>query len=164
MTVSQALLRQQVRAELLAKRAGTADPWKAQAAGASLIGASQISKGLAEQSNAIMKAESIERRQNEVSQRADIAIGNIIMQGAQVRSAQETTFAKAGVKLEGSALNVLGETARQASEAARVRQREADFENSQMAKMKAVSQVNADYAMFNAILSGATTAGTAFVK
>ena len=138
------------------------DATKMRIAGASLIGAAKISQGLAQRSNLFLQSASLARRQEEVADRADMAIANILEMGGKVRGRQETAFAKAGVKMEGSALNVLAETADKAVEAARVKQRERDFEISQMERMQAVNKVNAKFAMFNTILGAAGSAGSAF--
>jgi hypothetical protein len=141
---------------------GMADATKMKIAGAAMIGAAKLSQGLAQRSNLFLQNASIARRQEEVGSRADIAIANILQMGEKVQARQETTFAKAGVKMEGSALNVLAETAGKAVEAARVKQRERDFEISQMERMRAVNEVSSKFAMFNTILGAASSAGSAF--
>jgi hypothetical protein len=112
------------------KYGGSVQHWK-NIHTASLIGA-EVSDSYAKWANESLQVNSIEARQSEVASRAELSIANIFAESEKVQAVQKGAFQKAGVKLEGSALNVLRETAMQATEAAQVRQLEADFENTQM--------------------------------
>jgi hypothetical protein len=154
-----AYLSSKARYDFLREKYGD-DPqkWKL-AAGASLIGA-DLAEGYSKWANANLQKESIARRQEETSDRADISITNIAKTGEKTKAAQAGAFLKSGVKLEGSALDVMSETVQQATEAAMVRQREADLEVANMEAMKKVKEVTAKYAPFETILGVASTAAS----
>lgn len=131
------------------------------AGAATLIGA-EIAEGYNKWANASLKSESIEARQQEISSRADATISLLAQESKAVQAVQETAFAKAGVKLEGSAIDVVAETAVKAMEAAKARRREADFQVASMEVEKALQDVTAKYAPINTLLNiGAIGAGTA---
>ena len=155
--------KRQAKLDFLQSKYGD-DPkmWK-MASATSLIGAELI-EGMAEYNNAQLQRESIGRRQDEIRSRSDISIANILQQGQKIEGIQETAFAKAGVKMEGSALNVLAETAGKAVEAARVRQRETDFELSQQAALKEALKVKQKFAVVDTILGVGGTAAMASIK
>lgn len=134
------------------------EKWKL-AGGASLIGA-DLAEGYSKWANANLKQSAIQRQQNEIEDRANISIANIARTGEKAKASQAGAFLKSGVKLEGSALDVMAETVMQATEAAMVRQREADFERANLEVAKRVAEVNAKFAPFETILGAAQTATT----
>ena len=134
------------------------DPNKWRTAGAATLIGADIAEGYNEWANASLQANALERRQQEVSRRADVSIANLLQQGEQVAASQATAFVKSGVKLEGSALNVMSETMEQANSAARVRRMEADFEISQMKVQEAMMRTKAKFAPFQTALNIASSA------
>jgi len=131
--------------EYLADRfGGTPSQWK-NVSSASLIGA-ELADSYTKWANSSLQASSLEARQAQIGARADLSVANIFAKGEAVKSAQATTYIKSGVKLEGSALNVLQETANKAMEAAKVRQLEADFENTQLEVQKRMMETKAEMA------------------
>ena len=136
----------------LAKMYGD-DPQKWRLAGAATLIGADIAEGYSKWAQNTLKANSIQKRQNEIDSRADISIANLLKQGDKVESQQATAFIKSGVKLEGSALNVMSETIEQANEAARLKRRQADFEISQMEVQKAIAKTKAKYAPFETAIN-----------
>lgn len=129
------------------------DPQKWSAAGAATLIGADIAEGYSKWAQNSMQAQALEKRQNEIDSRANISIANLLKQGEQVEAAQATSFVKSGVKLEGSALNVMSETLEQASEAARIKRREADFEITQLKVEEAVARTKANHAFFETALN-----------
>ncbi len=140
------------------KYGGTPEQWKGVAT-ASLIGA-EISDSYSKWANSSIQASAIEARQNQITARADVSVANIFAKGEAVKSAQAGAFIKSGVKLEGSALNVMHETANKATEAAKIRQLEADFENTQLEVQRRMMQVQAEMAPLEFMVG----AGSAYAK
>lgn len=131
---------------------GSVQGWK-NASTASLIGA-ELSDSYTKWANANLQSEAIQARQDEMSARADISVANIFAHGDAVQAEQKGAFLKSGVKLEGSAINVLQQTASQAAEAARTRQLEADFEIMQLEVQQKMFETQAELAPLE-FLSGA---------
>lgn len=155
--------KKQARLDFLQSKYGN-DPkmWK-KASAVSLIGGELI-EGMAEYNNAKLQMESIARRQDEIAGRAKISIANILQQGQKIEGAQTTAFAKAGVKMEGSALNVLAETATKAVEAARVKQRETDFELSQQEALRETLKVKQKFAIVDTLIGVGGTVAMSQIK
>jgi hypothetical protein len=126
------------------------------AGGASLIGADliELSQTL---SSSELAQKNIYERQKEMSERSDISLASIASQGEKVLGAQVSAFTKGGVKLEGSALDVMQETVSDAFEAMQIRQREADFANTQLEIKKAMQRKAAEFAPIDTLLSIAGT-------
>lgn len=131
------------------------------AGGVSLLGA-EFANYQAELSNSEMAVESYQKRQDEIHARADISIANIIEQGKGVAAAQQGAFIKGGVELEGSALNVLSETAEKVIEAAQTRRREADFEISQLNVAKHLQRVKGEHAGLQTLLNAGMIGASIF--
>ena len=130
--------------EYLQKKYGGSEDWQTLST-VSLIGA-EVSDSYANWANSSLQANSLEARQQQIAARAEVSVANIFAQGEAVKSAQAGAFVKAGVKLEGSALNVMQETANKAMEAAQVRQLEADFEKTQLEVQKRMLESKAELA------------------
>lgn len=96
-------------------------------------------------------------RQNELLDRASKSVANIMQQGQKIGALQKTAFIKSGVKLEGSALDVVAETAQRALEASKIRQRETDYDIGQIEIAKAIQASKAKSALFGSILNTATS-------
>jgi len=131
------------------------------AAAATLIGA-EISKGYSQWANSQLNIMANNRQAGEIDQRASLITGEIFARGEQVQAKQAGAFVKSGVKLEGSALNVLDETSDKALDAAINVRREADFALGNIAMQTAVAEVDADFAAFNTVLGSAQGAAVAF--
>ena len=131
---------------------GSVQAWK-NASSASLIGA-DLTDSYTKWANANLQAESIEARQSEMSARAEMSVANIFGQRDVVQAEQKGAFLKSGVKLEGSALNVLQQTASQALEAAQARQMEADFEIMQLEVQKRMFETKAELAPLEFLAGG----------
>jgi len=133
------------------------------AAAASLIGA-DIAEGYNKWANNTLSMQAIDKRQNEIASRSDSILANLASTSEKVQAIQKTAFIKSGVKLEGSAIDVVTETAMQGMEAAKVRQREADFEIGAMEVEKALSKMRAKYAPVETLLNIGKSALLAGVK
>ena len=140
---------------LVKKYGDNPDLWQ-KAGTASLIGA-EISEGYGKWASLNLKTSAIAARQEEISNRAEISVANLVKSGEKVAAAQAGAFVKSGVKLEGAALDVMTETALQATEAAQVRQQEADYEIAQQEVSKRVMKAQQDYAAFETILGIGTS-------
>ena len=134
---------------------GTSKQWQT-ASTISLLGADAMDS-FDSWANASMAADAIEGQQKELKIRAGASLSSISSQADKVQAAQASAFIKGGVKLEGSALNVLNETANQALKASQVEQREADMRNTQLEVEKRMRQVQADAAPMNFLLGAAST-------
>jgi hypothetical protein len=119
---------------------------------ASILGA-EIAEGFHEYSQAQINEASLAQRQDEVEARAKLSIEGIEQKSKSVQAIQKTAFIKSGVKLEGSAINVITETALAASEAKKIRQREADYESRQLEVAKSLQALKSKYAGINTALS-----------
>ncbi len=126
------------------KYGGSSASWKSTTR-ATLIGA-DFADSYANWATSNLQAEAIESRQNEISARADMSVASILAKGEAVQGVQQAAFSRAGVKLEGSAINVLQQTSMEATEAATLRQRQADFQNAQMAVQKRMMEVESEFA------------------
>ena len=143
--------------EYLAKKyGGTPESWGAIST-ATMIGADLVD-AMAEKTNADFSAETIDAKQQEVSNRADAAIASIFAKGESVKSAQKTAFVKSGVKLEGSALNVLTETANKAMNAATFKQQEAAYANTQMEVQKRMAERRSELAPLGFVANAGSSA------
>lgn len=139
---------------LVKKYGDNPEMWE-KAGAASLIGA-ELSEGYSKWANLNLKTSAIKARQEEVQNRAEISVANIAKQGEKVSAAQAGAFVKSGVKLEGSALDVMTETVLQATEAAQVRQREADYEIAQQEVARRVLKAQQQFAPIETILGVAS--------
>jgi len=140
---------------LKGKYGESSDVWKTVGT-ASLIGA-ELSESYANWANAALQVSSMQTQQNEIKTRSEISIANIYAQSEAVQGAQKSAFIKAGVKIEGSAISVLQETATKAMRAATIKQQETDFQNTQMEIQKRMSEVERDAAFMEGVLGAATT-------
>lgn len=78
----------------------------------------------------------------------------------RVVSEQEMAFVKGGVELEGTAMDVIGDTVANAAEAAYLRRRQADYQLTQIAGEKAaLEEASSD---MNFLLNAATAVGGAY--
>lgn len=130
--------------------------------GASTLIGADIVEGYQDYANAKIQEDNLEQTQQEIQSRSDATIASIFAQQDKVQAAQTTSFIKAGVKLEGSALNVLQETAQDALDAAKIQQREADFDIKRMEVAKAIARTKAKYAPYNTALSALGSGALAF--
>jgi hypothetical protein len=153
----------QARYNQLAKKYGE-DPEKLRLAGtATLIGA-DIVDGYSTYVNESLRAEAIKRRQDEIGERAEISLLNIAKQEKKVVAAQAGAFQKSGVKLEGSALNVLSQTVNEATEAKLMKQREASFEQSKLEVERVLSERKAENAMLDTLFAIGNSAAYGYTK
>ena len=143
---------------LAKKYGGTPSQWGT-VSSATLIGADFVD-AMAEKTNAELTASSIDAKQQELSNRADASIASIFAKSEQVQDVQRAAFIKSGVKLEGSALNVLTETASKAMNAVKFKQQEADFANTQLEVEKRMAEKRADLAPLQFVAN----AGTSYAK
>jgi hypothetical protein len=104
------------------------DPELWQVAGASSLIGGELVDIQNNASKANLQSSVLQRQQREVKERGGVSIANIAQQEKLVTGAQKAHFAKAGVKLEGSALDVIQETVHSATEATILKQRELDYE------------------------------------
>jgi len=140
------------------KYGGTSEQWKSMGT-ASLLGA-DVMDGFDQWANASLSADAIESQQKELTTRANVSIANILSKGEKVQGVQTAAFMKSGVKLEGSALNVLYDTANQALDAAKIRQQEATAKNTNLEIQKRMAETQAEYAPLETILSMGSTLAT----
>ena len=133
------------------------DPKTLRTVGAASILAGELTGALEQVAEQNINDEAQRIRQEEILRRSEKSVANIIQQGQKLSALQKTAFIKSGVKIEGSALNVMAETAQRALEAAKVKQRETDFEVGQIEIARAVAEAKADTAVFGALLNSATS-------
>ena len=128
--------------------------------GASLIGGDLI-KGYNEWANESLRAEALDKRQKEIAERGDISLASISDHSESVQAAQRGAFSKGGVKMSGSALNVISNTISQAAESQAIKQREVSFAESQLEVEKVLSKKKAEFAVFDTIFSVGKSAALA---
>lgn len=104
-----------------------ADPEAWKAAGKASLLAADLSEGFAKHANMEMQLNALKAQTDEVEFRGNKLLAMIGQQAKQVQGQQMGTFIKAGVKLEGSALNVLTDTVLKANEAEAMKKRELDY-------------------------------------
>ena len=112
--------------------------------------------------NAQMQSAAIQSQMEEIDLRADMAVKDIENQGKKVVAAQEGAFIKAGVKLEGSAMEVVSDTLADAAEAAMIARRQADYDQIGLARQKA--SLDSQSSDINFILNSAAGAGGAYAS
>lgn len=127
----------------------------------SLIGADLL-EGYNTSVNEDLRALAIDKKQKEISERGSISLLNIAREETKVVGVQEAAFAKSGVKLEGSALNVLSDTIREATESKLLRQREVSFAESQLEVEKVLSKKRSEFAAMDTLMAVGMSATTAY--
>jgi len=112
------------------------------------------------QVNAKTQAANIDMQMGEMDLRSDIAIKDIFKQSERVQASQVGAFSKAGVKLEGSAMDVISDTISDAAEAAMITKRQSDYDLIGLAAQKASFEEQASN--INLLLNSATGAMSAY--
>lgn len=123
---------------------------------ASILGG-DIVAGYEKAANARIEANALQSKQTEIAARAKLSIANIASAESKVVGAQKAAFTKAGVKLEGSALDVIQDTISQANEAMLLRQREAGFINTSLEMRKAIAKHKESTAGMETLLNMGTS-------
>ena len=141
--------------KLVEKYGGSINSWKA-AGVASLVGA-DIMDGVSAHSQLGIKSTMLGQVQDEVADRAAISIANISSQERKVVGMQKGHFVKSGVKLEGSAMDVIQETINNATKSMTIAQEEADFKQTQLNIQKKVAQFQQSTIATSTLLSIAGT-------
>jgi len=131
--------------------------------GASLIGADLID-GVNKSVGLSNEIKAIDTKQSEINTRADITLAAIAKKGEKVVGAQRASFAKSGVKLEGSALDVLTETEMSAINEAMIARQDADYDIKRLSIAKAVKEAQAKYVPWETAISILGSAGAAGAK
>jgi hypothetical protein len=145
---------------LVKKYGGSINAWKA-AGAASLISAEALD-GISAHQKLGLQSSILGGVQDEIASRASESILNIGEQERQVVGMQKAHFAKSGVKLEGSAIDVIQETINKATESMLVKQREADFKSTQLDVQKKLSQFQQSTIATNSLLSIANIGAKAY--
>lgn len=110
--------------------------------------------------NAQMQSSAIEMQMQEIDARSNIAVHEINKQGERVKAAQEGAYIKAGVEMEGSAMEVVSDTLADAAEAAMISKRQADYDMIGLAMQQAAADSQASD--LNFLLNSAAGAGSAY--
>jgi hypothetical protein len=116
--------------EYIKRYGGSADKYRAM--GTVSLLASDLAEAASSYANTQMQLTQARTQRQELSSRIDASLALIDKQAKKVQSEQTAAFTKAGVKIEGSALNVLTQTAIEANNMQAQQKREADFQMSQM--------------------------------
>jgi hypothetical protein len=127
----------------------------------------QAGQGLGEaykqQVFAKLQSQAVENQMIEIDKRARTEIGQIYSKADRVVAEQQAAFIKGGVKLEGSAMDVISDTMADAAEAAYVRRREADYELEGLSMQKGSLDFKAsDQNLFFNQVSSLMSAGAGF--
>lgn len=108
-----------------------------------------------------LQANALKNQINEIDKRASIEIGQILQSGREVVAEQTGAFIKGGVKIEGSAMDVLSDTMTDAAEAAYIRRREADYQIVGLEMQRAsLKEASSD---FNFLLNSLSAGAEAYV-
>lgn len=110
------------------------------ASGATLL-AADITSAVDKHAQLQAEEQAIVAKQAEIDIRAEQALASIAKKTEKVKGAQAAAFAKAGVKLQGSALDVLAETEIQALNEKRIIRQEADYNLKRLSVAKAIDDV-----------------------
>ena len=107
-----------------------------------------------------LNARAVGAQMEEINERTELAIRDIQEKGKRVVSEQEMAFVKGGVKLEGSAMDVISETLANVAEASYIRRREADYQLIGLAGQRAgLKEAGSD---LNFLLNVAAVGGEAY--
>ena len=110
--------------------------------------------------NAEMQSAAIGMQMEEISDRAEISSRNIIKQGERVQAEQQGAYIKAGVALEGSAMEVVSDTVAEAAESAMLTRRQADYDMMGLAMQQAsLDEKSSD---LNLLLNSTAGVGSAY--
>ena len=110
--------------------------------------------------NAEMQSSAIEMQMQEIDARADVTVENIQRRGERVVAEQKAAYQKSGFALEGSAMEVVADTLENASEAAMLARRQADYDMMGLAMQQAAFDEQASD--INFILNSAAGLGSAY--
>jgi methyltransferase-like protein len=117
-------------AEFKNRYGGSPEKWKAMST-TSLL-AADLADAVTENANRSMQLTQLQTQRQELESRGNTILGQIARQGQKVAAEQTGAFTKAGVKLEGSAMNVVRQTMEEADTMAAQKQREMNYRSSQM--------------------------------
>jgi hypothetical protein len=139
-----------------AKRYG-GDPDNWRKLGTASLLAADFADGYTEYTNSQIALNTHKTQTKELQSRGDALLSLIGKQAGQVKAAQEGAFVKSGVKLEGSALNVLTDTMIQASQAEAQKKREFDWEMGQRKIEETMMTAKLDRAPLETLLGMGST-------
>lgn len=103
-------------------------------------------QSLAQQESLIFQSRQLELQANEVQARSILNAGTIREQGKKFAARQKSGFAKSGVELKGSTLDVIEDTYFQTEKAARDQIREGEFRAGQLRAQQSNVRRELDYA------------------
>ena len=110
--------------------------------------------------NAQLQSAAIEMQMHEIETRSNIAVEEITKQGEKVVASQTAAYKKAGVTMEGSAMEVVSDTLADAAEAAMIAKRQADYDQIGLAMNRAaMDEAGSD---MNFFLNSAAGVGSAY--
>lgn len=141
---------------------GDPDAWKA--LGTTSLLSAGISEGYTKHANYEIQLNSLRAQSEEVEYRGNKLLAMIGQQAGQVQGEQKAAFIKAGVKLEGSALNVLTDTVLKANEMEAQKKRELDYQKAQSNIQQTMIQSKMDNVAFETVLGMAGSYATASIK
>jgi hypothetical protein len=130
---------------------GSYDQWKR--AGTASLMAAEVSEGYAKYSTLQLQVNAINSQKREIADRGNQLLATISKQAKSVAGQQEAAFVKAGVKLEGSALNVMANTMIQANELERQKKYELDYQRGQMEIQEAMLKTKMSQVPMETLLS-----------
>jgi len=128
------------------------DPEKWRTMGTASLLAADFAEGYTDYTNSQIALNTHKMQTKELQSRGDALLSLIGKQAGQVKAAQEGAFVKSGVKLEGSAINVLTDTMIQASQAEAQKKRELDWEMGQRKIEETMMQAKVDRAPLETLL------------
>lgn len=134
-------------------------PDKYRALGTSSLLAADLAESYAKNATTEMQLSQAKAQREEFDQRGNKLLSLMDSQKTQVIDAQKSAYLKGGVKLEGSALNVLTDTIIQSDEAQLQKKRELDYQKSQMKIQENMAQSKLDNSNMETLINlGATYA------
>lgn len=141
--------------EYLKRYGGSADKYRAM--GTVSLLAADLSESIADYANTQIQLNQAQAQRKELTSRMDASLALIDKQAGKVQAAQEGSFVKAGVKLEGSALNVITQTAIDATNMKAQQKREQEYQLGQMKIQETMMKAKLDRAPMETLLGLGST-------
>ena len=145
------ILLQATQKEYKERYGGSSEQYKA--IGTASLLAADLSEGYAKHATMSLHLNAMNSRIAETNSRADAMLASISRGAEKVAGEQKAHFLKAGVKLEGSAMNVIADTMVQAGEMERQKQHEISYAKTQMNIQKAMLETKMAGAPIETLLS-----------
>lgn len=141
--------------EYLKRYGGSAEKYRAM--GTVSLLAADLSDAVSDYANTQIQLNQARAQRKEMSSRIDASLALIDKQAGKVQSEQTAAFTKAGVKLEGSALNVITQTAIEANNLKAQQKRESEYQLGQMKIQEKMMEAKLDRAPMETLLGLGST-------